>query len=538
MKFARFGLFALGMILSLAPRLIAGEAPAADQTRARDAQALANKIDERIAAKWEAAKIAPAPQSDDAEFLRRVHLDIVGRVPMAAEAREFLSDPAPDKRQKLVEKLLASPGYARHFADVYKHLLIPEVDNDFQLLFFTSDFEPWLRKQFAENAKYDKMVREIVTTSLNPNGQGQINPFQLRNSASPFAFYYAKQLKPENLAAGTARTFLGIHLECAQCHDHPFAKWKRDQFWGYAAFFGGVQRTGNDENPGVIREVTDRRELNIPNTDKVVQAKFLDGKEPEWTRAGARDTLADWITAKDNTYFARAAVNRLWALFFGIGIVDPVDDIIDDNVPSHPELLDELAADFVNHGYDMKQMIRAITASRAYNLASTGGSPSHDDPRLFARMAMRGLSPEQLFDSLATVTGFAETQNSANIFIDSVNSSRAKFIEKFKGEDDKMIDRQTSILQALTLMNGKIVAEVTNPKKGRLLAAVAEAPFLDTAGKVEALYLAALSRRPTADESSRMVDYVTKGGASGDASKALSDVLWALLNSGEFLLNH
>jgi Protein of unknown function (DUF1553)/Protein of unknown function (DUF1549) len=547
MRFPRCSLFGFCAILALPAASFAEDAPVADKAvgalrdqakSATDVQALANKIDAMIAAKLEAEKITPAPIAEDPEFLRRVYLDLVGRVPMAAEARAFLDDPAPDKRKKLVEKLLASPGYSAHFTNMYKHLLLPEADADFQIQFFSADFEPWLRKQFADNVSYDKIVREIVTVSLNPNGQANVNPFQIRETPTPFAFYVAKQLKPENLAAATARTFLGIRLECAQCHDHPFAKWKRDQFWGYAAFFGGVQRTGDDENPGVIREVADRRELSIPNTEKVVQATFLDGSEPEWTRAGSRETLADWMTSKNNKYLARAAVNRLWSQFFGVGIVDPVDDLGDENVPSHPELIDELAKEFAAHGFDLKFVTRAITSSRTYNAASTGGSPSHDDPRLFARMALRGMSPEQLFDSIATVTGYKEAPSNQNVFIDNLTSNRAKFMDKFKLEDDKPIERQTSILQALTLMNGKIVEDATSLKKGRTLAAIAEAPFMDTTEKVEALYVAALSRRPTAEESAKMVDYVTKGGPAGDSKKALADVFWTLLNSAEFLLNH
>jgi hypothetical protein len=545
MRYTPLVLFGFGAFLAISPESFAADvpAPAVASTHSRDRseqelRAFVEKIDALIAAKWEGAKVTPASVADDAEFLRRVYLDLIGRIPMVSEARSFLDDKSPDKRQKLIESLLKSPGYSAHFTNVYKHLLLPEADADFQLQFFSADFEPWLRKQFSENVGYDKVVRELMTFSLSNNGQGNINPFQLRENPTPFAFYMAKQVKAENLAAATARTFLGIRLECAQCHDHPFAKWKRDQFWGYAAFFGGVQRTGNDEVPGVIREIADRRELAIPNTEKVVQATFLDGTEPQWTKASSRETLADWMTSKQNIYFARAAVNRVWSQFFGVGLVDPVDDIGDENVPSHPELLDELAKEFAAHDFDLKFIVRAITTSRAYNLASTGGSPGHDDPRLFARMPLRGMSPEQLFDSLVTATGYKEAPSGPNVFLDNLNSNRAKFLEKFKVEDDKPIDRQTSMLQALTMMNGKIVEEVTSTKRGRALSAVVDAPFLDTAEKVEALYLVALSRQPTPEESSRMVEYVTKGGATDEPKKALADAFWALINSAEFLLIH
>src|SRR5262249_2704978 len=210
---------------------------------------------------------------------------------------------------------------------------------------------------------------------------------------SPVVFYQAKGAKAENLAATTARLFLGVRIECAQCHDHPFAKWKREQFWGQAAFFAGIQKRGQEAYFGQLRELPDRRELGIPGTDRVAQAGFLDGTDPEWKyNVSARVALADWMTSPKNPFLAKAAVNRLWAHFFGRGLADPVADFKDDTPPSHPQVLEELARGFVDHKFDLKFVVRVITSTRAYQLSSEQTDPSQEDPRRFARMAIKGLS--------------------------------------------------------------------------------------------------------------------------------------------------
>lgn len=352
--------------------------------------------------------------------------------------------------------------------------------------------------------------------------------------ATPIGFFLGKEGKPENLAAATARMFLGIRLECAQCHNHPTAQWKQEQFWSYAAFFAGLQMG----NPLELREVSGQRELVIPNTQTVVGPVFLDGRLPDQRdRSNSRELLAEWITNRDNPYFSKAAVNRLWEHFFGIGLVDPVDDMEPENPPSHPELLDELAAQFSASGFDLKFLIRAIVWSKTYQRSSVQTDTSQDDPRLFARMSLRGLTPEQIVDSLAVAVGISSEPEPSNPFI-SRPTLRSELLARFRGGTARRIETQTSILQALALMNGPLVSEATDVEKSRTLAAVIDAPFLDVRDKVETLFLAALSRRPTEAEAKRFVGYVESGGATGDPHKALADVFWVLLNSGEFLLNH
>jgi hypothetical protein len=471
--------------------------------------------------------------------MRRVYLDIAGKIPAVADLHEFLGDTAPDKRRKLVDRLLESPAYIMNFSNVWRSVMMPEAEADLQVRFLIPAFEAWLRKRLTDNASYDSLVREILTVTVDPRNAA--NPFQGQGDVTPISFYQAKQLKPENLAAGTARIFLGVRIECAQCHDHPFDDWKREQFWGYAAFFAGMERDAGSQQQGVlnsIRELFDRRELVIPGTGKLVKAAYLDGSEPKLKfRESARGTLADWMASGDNPYFAKAAANRMWGHFFGVGIVNPVDDFTADNPPSHPELLDFLARELAAHKFDVKFLIRAITASRTYQLSSQQTDSSQENPRLFARMSLKGLTPEQLFDSIAQATGFYEPYTNRDPFSMQSNSPRAEFVQTFDNSRDAVIEQQTTILQALAMMNGQFVADATSLEKSATLAAVAEFPQMTTSERLESLYLAVLSRTPRPDELEKLVKYVDEGGAAKDMKKALSDVFWALLNSSEFLLN-
>jgi hypothetical protein len=530
-----WGLLALGALLAAA-----GAAPASPaKDNLRDAKALAERIDHFLAERQERDKVTPAPLADDAEFVRRIYLDLIGRIPSVAEGRRFLKDQSSDKRVKLIEELLDSPGYITHMTHVWRALLLPESGNNYELLYLQPSFELWLRGKFEENVGYDKIVRELVTL---PFGTGRdamqaYQDMQNPNNATPVAFYMAREGKPENLAASTARLFLGARLECAQCHNHPFAKWTREQFWGLAAFYAGLQRPRGQGFYGPISEVLDRREMAIPGTERVVQANFLDGTEPKWKyKTGPRVTLADWMTSKDNPYFARAAANRMWAHFFGIGIVDPVDDFNDENKPSHAEILDDLARQFADHEFDLKFLIKAITLTKAYQLTSAATDVSQDDVRQFSRMAVKGLTPEQLYDSIVQATGYRDP-TPANQRLYDFQSPRAVFVSKFAAQE-KRTEYHTSIPQALALMNSQLMADVTSLNRSETLAAVTEAPFLDTAGKVEALFLASLSRKPRPEEAERLVKYVNDGGAAKNQKKALADVFWALLNSPEFILNH
>ncbi len=431
----RFWVLALGVLCATAAPLWAGPPDAAD-----DAQKLADRIDELIGAKLAAVNVKPAPPADDAMFYRRLSLDLVGKIPASAEARKFLNETRSDKRRQAIDRLLNSAGYAIHFTNVWTALMLPESDADFQKQALHAALSRWFRKQFDQNVSYDKWVRAIIAMPLQNNQQNRqfLNFYGDGGGETPMAFYQSKMGKPEDIAASTARLFLGVRIECAQCHDHPFARWKREQFWGQAAFFAGVRRPGNQVGDFFIgtplTELQDRREMLIPGTERVAQAMFLDGKEPEWKyQTSARDTLADWMTAKDNPFFARAAVNRYWALLFGAGIVEPIDDFNDENKPSHPELLDELAHQFAEHGFDFKFLLRAIMLSKTYQQSSVYPGEIKPDVRLFAYMPVKGLSPEQFYDSLIQATGNRDNQRGINRAFFG-GSQRCMFLQKFAAQ--------------------------------------------------------------------------------------------------------
>ena len=497
-----------------------------------DPAALAAVIDERVAEGLKAYGVPAAPRADDAAFFRRVTLILAGRIPAPSEVRLFLADTDLAKRSKVVDKLLASAAYANHMTTIWRGWLLPEAATDPQIANAVPGFEAWLRGRIRAEVPFDRFVTELLTMPLGRGAARGPDMDDPDGATNPLAFYTAKLGKPENLAAATSRLFMGVQLECAQCHDHPFSKWSRDQFWGLAAFYAGVEQQNNG-----LREVLDRRELSIPGADRTVPATFLDDTEPEWQfKKSPRVTLAAWLTARDNPFFARAAVNRLWGLVFGVGLVDPIDDFNDQNKPSHPELLDALAKAFVDSGYDVKFVLRAILASDTFQRSSATTHAGQKDVRLYARFPVQGLTPEQLYDSISVAIGTRAEAGPAGLDFPNAGSPRRQFMETFALTGRKT-ESPTTIIQALTLMNGGLVGAATTVESSRTLAAVVELPGLTPAERIEALYLAALSRAPKADELKRATEHVSTGG-TGEAKARYADVFWALLNGVEFRTNH
>ncbi len=501
-----------------------------------DAEAMSARIDQIIAAKWIEKGVTPAARATDAEFFRRLSLDINGRIPTIADLKDFCDDRRANKHRIWLERLFAKkatedplandPGlYVTHFTNYWRTLLFSQTTN--QQFGFGFQIDPWLRRHLTENTPYDVMVRELLTT---PQGA---------------SFYQANENKPENIASNTSRLFLGVKLECAQCHDdRSGGDWTRNQFWEYAAFFANFNQGGNPRgfNQQQLPSGTGATKIKIPDKNEWVEARFLDGRQPEWkTGTPPQTILADWMTSADNPYFARAAVNRMWYYFLGTGLVDPVDVMgIVENPPSHPEILDELAYQFAAHKFDLKYLVRAITGTQAYRLTSVQSHDSQADPRLFARMAVRGLSPEQLFDSVQLATGWIDrTPNNMNRgFGFQPNTPRAQFLSKFANNKDKRTETQTSILQALFLMNSGFMADAV--EKGDCLKTIAGAgAHVPTSRRIEELYIITVSRKPKPAEMERLLKYVETSNASGaEPKKAMADIFWALLNSAEFILNH
>jgi hypothetical protein len=482
---------------------------------------LAHRVDHLLAEARARAGRRAAPPASDAEFLRRIYLDLHGRIPPVAAVRAFLADDRPDKRALVVERLLDHGAHAAHFAHSWRELLLAGASGGLEARAYVPAFDAWLRLRFAAGTPYDQIMQELLIAAPAPGSARAA----VDASPSPLAFYQAHEHQASQLAAGASRALLGVQVQCAECHDHPFADWKREQFWALAAFFAGLDGAA----PGDGR-------LQIPGTPTRVAPRFLDGTVPDASSGHSkRVLLARWLTARSNSRFAKAAANRLWEHFFGRGLVHPVDHFDPANPPSHPELLDELARQFVLHDYDLKYLVRALTATRAYQLSSRAESARDDDLSHFVRMPLRRMTGDQLFDSIVQATGYRDDDAEAGARLTLV---RAEFQARFSDPNVPRTETETSILQALAMMNGPFVSGAVSLSTSHTLLAVAEAPFLDTPARVETLFLATLSRPPDAEELARCAEYVQTGGPTNDSRAALADVFWALLNSAEFVLNH
>jgi hypothetical protein len=509
----------------LGPALLA---QAEDDAPSRpDRAAMIARVDALVAARWKELGVEPAAPASDAEFLRRAYLDLTGVIPRVSEARAFLADSRPDKRARLIDALLVSPSHATHMANTWRNIVLPTGGSDPEQLNAVVGLQNWFRTKFVENLRYDRIVSDFLQATAG-------------DEAGPALFYTALELKPERVAADTSRIFLGLQIACAECHNHPFDSWSQKDFWGYAAFFARLQRPENSRGMTFQLKDVDRGEVKLPDTEEVVPPKYPAGASPDAGEPGTRrEQLAIWMTSRDNPYLAKAAVNRVWSQLFGRGLVEPVDDLSKQNPPSHPELFDELTRYFVKTGFDIRELQRMLTGTRAYQLSSAHDAKEPPPAEAFAHMAMKTLTAEQLYDSLSRTLarGPAVMSPGQPLASDFLEPRRQTFIARMKSEARSASDYQSGIPQALTLMNGGEITEATNIERGGMLAAL-EAPLFSDEERVETLFLAAYSRPPTEAEREKFVAYVKYGGPTADRRAALGDVLWALLNSAEFGLNH
>ncbi|HUY31734.1 MAG TPA: DUF1549 and DUF1553 domain-containing protein [Pirellulales bacterium] len=486
---------------------------------------MARRVDALLEARQHAEGVEAGPLADDAEFLRRASLDLNGVIPAASEVLALAADRDPDRRAAWIERLLSNPRYPTHLAQAWTNMLLP-VDGQNERFDQAQGFTRWLRRRFADNVRYDNIVADLLTTTGNSDRDGAA------------LFYTAAGLKPEELAANTSRIFLGVQIQCAQCHNHPFDHWKQQDFWSFAAFFARLQTLDGGRPPNVELVDASVGEVRLPGTDQVVAPKYLGDEPPEEDAdVNRRRQLAIWVVSRENRYFARVAVNRVWANLFGRGLVHPVDDFGDHNPPSHPELLDELTAYFVAHDYDLRALFRALTNTRAYQRSSrTAGDGSLSPPESFARMQIKTLAPEQLYDSLIKAVRMTAPPMAlgAGAPVPAVDFGRAQFIARFNLASRDASEFQAGIPQVLALMNGPLTALATDPGRSGILLAI-DAPFFSDEERVETLFLATLSRLSRASERDEFVAYVA---AAEDHRAALGDVVWALLNSPEFILNH
>jgi hypothetical protein len=489
-------------VLVLSVVLIQARTPVSGAARTLDAQALATRIDELVSQRLVKERIPAAPPAGDAEFFRRLSLDLNGRIPSIAQLMDFLDDNRKDRHRLWIDELIDGPDnaplYVQHFTTFWRRQVLAQATAQADTVVIP--LEGWLRKQVKANTSYDRLARGLLT------------------DAEAVGFFLANENKPEELASRISRLLLGVKLECAQCHDdRGGGKWKRTQFWEFAAFF------------------TKEARIRVGETKNWVETRFPDGDKPDRRPSVApRQALAAWIARAENPWFARTAVNRLWHYFFGVGLIDPVDGLgMEDNPPSHPELLDALVEQFIAHDFDLKYVVRAIVLSRTYQQSSRQTHPRQADPRLFARAAIRAMTPEQLYDSLILATGYRPkpTNEAAG---DGALTLRAEFLAPFNDPNTQPADFQASIQQALMMMNGKLVKEITSSARSTTVAAVIENKRpMPVARRIEELFLVTLSRKPTAVESKRLLEFV----AGGESKQRLRDVFWSVLNSTEFILN-
>lgn len=531
-------LLAIAVVLLGAFHSALGQSPADQGGAARGAgkmtwQELAEWIDARFAEQYKQAGDKPAAPVDDATFLRRLYLDLQGRIPTVAQVRDFVADQSTLKRQNYVERLVNAgerpDRYAQRTGEnlsrVWRRMMVPASALRAEM---AARMEPWLARQFTDNVPYDQFARKLVLATLRAPMPGEVIDDTANDpDAAAALFQVAVGPMPENLASAYVRVFLGVRLNCAQCHDHPFTDWKRGDFWGVAALFTG----GNGEAGGVWPAPTIVADSTLGLS---YPAKLLWSEQPlTEIPAGKspRELLADWMTSPDNPNFAATAVNRTWQYLCGRGLAGSVDDL--DRVPAgERRVLDELAKLFVQSGYDLRWLVMGICQSRTYQQLAR---PDAGDEEAFTHRPLKSLLPEQVFDSLEQALGLpvAKADNGPRF-----NGERAQFVARMdESAPETPVDYKGGIPQALMLMNGKLTAEATNLESSRTLRAVVEAPFLSEEDKLETLYLAALTRLPTTEERDFLLDHVRQQRSEQERKHAYAQILWGLINSPEFVLS-
>jgi hypothetical protein len=466
---------------------------------------LAQWIDARLEASRRAKGLPPQPVVDDALFLRRAYLELTGTIPSVAEAHDFLDSTTADKRANLILDLLNDKRFAEHHARLWARALAPAGNT-------RAPLEAWLRTELSKNTPFDQIAKSILTAKGNAT------------TASPASFYYAVGNSPERVAEAVARGLLGVRLGCAQCHNHPFTSWKREHFWGLAAFFAGTGPSPGQVNDGFTTKITP------PESTQEYEAKFLEGPAPQFPEGvSPRAVLAKWLATPENHYFAANVVNRVWQDLCGSGLVATIDDLDTLDANERKEILDELAAKFAASGFNLRWLVEGICRSKAYQQASMA-TPE----RGAARRPVRALSPDQVFAALDQALMLKKGRGLSPRYTPEGQNLRAR-LEEARGSTPT--DFKGGIPQALLLMNGSIVTKATTLEDSMTLRAVVEAPFLKEAEKLDTLFLAAYGRLPRADERDRLLKVVRAKPKDLEGQRqAYANIFWALLNSPEFVL--
>jgi hypothetical protein len=490
-----------------------------------------NAIDRHVFAKLRLLRIEPSPLCTDAEFVRRVYLDVIGKLPTPDEVRSFLTSTDPHKRDGLIDALLERPEFVDWWALKWADRL--GCNQRFVGQVGAIKYHQWIRQAVADNVPEDELVRTLLTARGG-------------NYSNPPASFYRRLRDPQTRAEETAQLFMGVRVQCARCHNHPGERWTQDDYYGLAACFAQIHyRDGpffdhlynKEETVYLTRE----GDVIQPRTGQVVPPKFLGG--PALTLRPGEDrlqALAGWLTRPDNPFFAKAAVNRIWYHLLGRGIVDPVDDMRTTNPPSNEALLDALAADFIQHGFDRKALIRTILQSRTYQSSWQTTPTNVDDDKYFSHAHVRLLRAEALLDAIGSATESAEKFSGFPLGTPAAGlpdgETKHPFLEAFGRPARAMAcecerDGDTNFSQALQLVGGSTVQDKLHSNTGRVARLIASGKT--DAEVVEELFLATLSRTPTTEEKQALVGRLEKAG--GERRRVAEDILWALLSHPEFL---
>ena len=490
-----------------------------------------NFIDEKLAAKWKDLGLTPSPLCSDEDFFRRIHLDALGTLPAPADVKAFLADKDPEKRKKAIDKVLDRPEFVDFWALKWGDLL--RINRDQMEDKGMWSFHNWVRAALRDGKPIDEFVRDIITAEGSTFTEGPAN-------------YYRTSRDPLDWSETTAQVFLGMRLQCAKCHHHPFEKWSQEDYYGMAAFFMRLG-TKNSQEFGLFGRETvvflrPAGEVTHPRKGGVVPPHPLDGPVMD-DRFDRRRKLAEWLTAKENPFFARNLANRFWGYFMGRGLVEPLDDLRATNPASNPELLDALAQDFAGHQFDLKHLLRTILNARAYQLSTkaTDGNAADAANVHYARWTVKRLTAEQVADALDFATGSREKYQGLPLGTRAIQlpDTRVRsFLMDTFGRPARQItcecERtvQPNIAQALHLLNGDFLNKKIEAPAGRVEALLkAKTPL---PAVIEELYLVTLSRPPRPEEVSKAEEWIAK---APSPKEGVQDLLWVLLNSREFLFN-
>ena len=489
-----------------------------------------NFIDGLVWDKLQRLGIVPSAPCSDSTFVRRAYLDVIGRLPNVDETRAFLADSSTDKRVKLIDTLLEQPEYGDFWANKWMDLLRP---NPYRVgIKATFNYDAWIRDKFRRNVPYDQFVRELLTAQGSTWRNGAVT-------------YFRDRREPDELTTITSQLFLGVRLECAKCHHHPFESLGQDDFYGLAAYFSKIGHKGVGLSPPIsggeeIIFTGPGSSVAHPITGAVMKPKPLFGSAPVGENDDPRVVLANWITGPENHFFAEVMANRVWADVMGRGLVDPVDDIRATNPPSNAALLKALGAEFRKEKFDIKKLIRAITTSYVYGLSSEPNERNISDTRNYSRHYRQRMRAETLFDAACDITqvpeNFQATPPGSRSTVIWTTRIDSLFLDSFGRPDpnqDPPCERnpETTVVQALHLMNSPGLHRKLTAEKGRVadLTASDKTP----AAIVEELYLLAYSRLPTAEESQVAQGVFTQPNVT--RRQAIEDLFWALLNTPEFV---